>query len=873
MPKVPELPRAVAVPEKPALEGLEEKWQARWEAAGIYRFDRTKPRSEVYAIDTPPPTVSGSLHVGHVFSYTHTDVIARFQRMRGKAVFYPMGWDDNGLPTERRVQNYYGVRCDPSLPYDPGFVPPEKPPKQPISISRPNFVELCHKLTAEDERAFERLWRYLGLSVDWSMTYATIGRRAQRISQLAFLRLLRRGLAYQLEAPTLWDIDFRTAVAQAELEDRLREGAYHRVRFRRVGVAGGSEGEASVEVDTTRPELIPACVALVAHPDDARYRPLIGSEVVTPLFGARVPVHAHPLADPEKGTGVAMICTFGDLTDVTWWRELGLPVRAILQPDGTLRSVSWGSPGWESEDPARAQRVYDQLAGKSVVKARARIVDLLREAGALVGDPRPIVHAVKFYEKGEHPLEIVTSRQWFIKTLEFREALLARGRELRWHPAYMRARFENWVNGLTGDWCISRQRFFGVPFPVWYAVRPDGQVDYPRPILPAEDRLPVDPSTDVPPGHAAEQRDRPGGFSGDPDVMDTWATSSLTPQIAAAWEEDADLFRRVFPMDLRPQAHDIIRTWLFSTLLRSHLEHDSLPWANAAISGFVVDPDRKKMSKSKGNVVTPLALLEQHGSDGVRYWAASGRPGADTAFDTGQMRVGRRLAIKVLNASKFVLSQPEPRGPVADPVDRGMLTRLARLVREATEDLDAYNYARALERVEGFFWFFCDNYLELVKARRYGDRGPQGAGSANSAMLVALSVLQRLFAPYLPFVAEEVWSWWQVGSVHRAAWPSADETLAYIETEDDRGVAAFEVAARVLGEIRRQKSEAQRPLRTLVRRAVVAAPAPDLDALADARADLCAAGFIESLVTEPAETFCVTADLAPADAVPKESGA
>ena len=896
MPNVPQLTRPVSVPEKPALEGLEAKWQERWEADGVYRFDRTRARAEVYAIDTPPPTVSGSLHIGHVFSYTHTDVVARFQRMRGKAVFYPMGWDDNGLPTERRVQNYYGVRCDPSLAYDPRFVAPDKPSKQPIAISRPNFIELCHRLTAEDEQAFERLWRYLGLSVDWTMTYATIDRRAQRVSQLAFLRLLGRGLAYQIEAPTLWDIDFRTAVAQAELEDREREGAYHRVRFARAdgpstslgagpstplgtgpstglgaspstergaGPSTGLGAGGSVEIDTTRPELIPACVALVAHPDDERYRPLFGTDVVTPLFGARVPVHPHPLADPEKGTGVAMICTFGDVTDVTWWRELSLPVRAVIQPNGTLRAVTWGAPGWESTDPPRAQAFYDQLENLSVSKARARIVEQLRETGALTGEPRPIVHAVKFYEKGDRPLEIITSRQWFIKTMDFREDLLARGRELHWHPAYMRARFENWVSGLTGDWCVSRQRFFGVPFPLWYPVSADGRIQYDRPIAPSEDRLPIDPSTDVPDGYAPSQRDTPGGFSADPDVMDTWATSSLTPQIAGAWEEDRDLFARVFPMDLRPQAHDIIRTWLFSTVLRSHFEHDAPPWSNAAISGFVVDPDRKKMSKSKGNVVTPLGLLEEHGTDGVRYWAASGRPGADTAFDTGQMRVGRRLAIKILNASKFVLSQPEPRGPITAPVDRGMLTLVARLVADTTEDLEGYNYARALERAEGFFWFFCDNYLELVKARRYGDQGEGPAGSAVSALLVALSVLHRLFAPYLPFVAEEVWSWWQPGSVHRAAWPAPSEVRECIGGDDAQGVAAVEFGTLILGEVRKQKSEAQRPLKTAVMRAVVKGTPEQIRALADCRTDLCAAGLIAEIAAEEATTFEVSAALAP----------
>jgi len=861
----------VTVPEKPALEGLEAKWIARWEADGLYRFDRSRDRADVYSIDTPPPTVSGSLHVGHVFSYTHTDVIARFQRMRGKAVFYPMGWDDNGLPTERRVQNYFGVRCEPSLPYDASFRPPDKPGKQPIPVSRPNFIELCERLTAEDEKAFEELWRHLGLSVDWSMTYATIGRRAQRLSQLSFLRLLGRGLAYQLEAPTLWDIDFRTAVAQAELEDREQPGAYHRLRFATARSIGRAPGERDyLEIDTTRPELIPACVALVAHPDDPRYQPLFGSEVVTPLFGVKVPVRAHALADPEKGSGVAMICTFGDVTDVVWWRELGLPVRAIIQTNGAFKPIAWGEPGWESLDPGRAQQHYDQLAGLSAAKARARIVDQLRESGDLIGDPRPITHAVKFYEKGDRPLEIVTSRQWFFKTMDARERLLQRARELKWHPQYMQLRLENWINGLAGDWCISRQRFFGVPFPVWYRVRQDGSIDYEARLVPDESRLPIDPSTDVPDGFTAGQRDQPGGFTGDPDIMDTWATSSLSPQIAARWIEDPDLFDRVFPMDVRPQAHDIIRTWLFSTVLRSEYEHGSLPWGNAAISGWVLDPDRKKMSKSKGNVVTPLALLEEHGSDGVRYWAASGRPGADTAFDPGQMRVGRRLAIKLLNASKFALSNAEPRGAVTVGVDRGLLTQLARLVRESTEDLESYQYTRVLERTESLFWFFCDNYLELVKARRYGDHGPELAGSANTTLRASLSVFLRLFAPFLPFATEEIWSWWRPGSIHTAAWPTDGELLAVGGGADERGARSLQLAAHVLGEIRKKKSEEQKPLKTPVARIMVRAPERDLELLPEVERDLRAAGLIQQIDTTVAEALQVDVELAQPE-VPQRS--
>ena len=848
----------MALPEKPALEGLEAKWMARWEASGVYRFDRSRPRAEVYSIDTPPPTVSGSLHVGHVFSFTHTDLVARFQRMRGREVFYPMGWDDNGLPTERRVQNYYGVRCDPPLPYDPSFTPPTEPPKPPVSVSRPNFIELCARLTAEDEKAFERLWKYLGLSVDWSMTYATIGRKSQQVSQLAFLHLLERGLAYQNEAPTLWDVDFKTAVAQAELEDREVAGAFHKIAFRiaDADVARGF-GRPSVEIETTRPELIPACVALVAHPDDERYKGLVGREVETPLFGVRVPVKAHGLADPEKGSGIAMICTFGDITDVTWWRELNLPVRAVIQADGTLRPVSWGAPGWESSDAGAAQRHYDELARLSANKARVKIVEQLRAGGALQGDPRPITHAVKFYEKGDRPLEIVTSRQWFIKTIEFREALIERGRELKWHPEYMRTRYENWTNGLNGDWCVSRQRYFGVAFPVWYPISDLGAAQHDHPIAAAEDRLPIDPSTDVPPGYRPEQRGVPGGFVGDPDVMDTWATSSVSPQIVCGWPDDLDLFARTFPMDLRPQAHDIIRTWLFSSVLRSHLEHGTLPWWNAAISGWILDPDRKKMSKSKGNVVTPMALLEEHGSDGVRYWAASGRQGADTAFDTNQMRVGRRLAIKILNASKFALSESSAASVatgssssmIVAPVDRAMIRSLAALVDEVTRAFEEYDYTRALQRAESFFWRFCDDYLELVKGRRYGEQGPGGAGSANAALRAALSVMLRLFAPFLPYVTEEVWSWWQEGSVHRAAWPKAEELAALVgddsEATRELDQRAYQWATDVLFEVRKQRSEAKQPLKVPITSVSVQAHDTTVGLMPIVEADLRAALRVE----------------------------
>ncbi len=849
------------MPKRPTLEGLEAKWGAVWERDGGYRFDRAAPRERVFAIDTPPPTGSGSLHVGHVFSYTHTDAIARYQRMRGMAVFYPMGWDDNGLPTERRVQNHFGVRCDPSVAYDPDFIPPAEPSaKEPVAVSRPNFVELCLRLTASDEQVFEELWRTLGLSVDWSMTYTTIGARAQRISQRSFLGLLERGEAYQLEAPTLWDVDFQTAVAQAELEDRERPGEMNRVRFHSSDGDGG--GDALIE--TTRPELIPACVALLAHPDDARQRDLVGKDVLTPLFGMHVPVLTHPLVDPEKGTGLVMVCTFGDLTDVVWWRDLGLPVRSVLDPDGRLGEVPWGAAGWESDDVDRARERYEELRGRTINQARRRIIELLKESGDLVGEPTPVTRAVKFFEKGERPVEIVTSRQWFIRTIEHRDALLARGRELKWHPPYMRARFEDWVNGLTGDWCISRQRFFGVPFPLWYPTDATGAVVHEEPIAATAEQLPVDPSTDVPEGYEPGQRGQPNGFVGEPDVMDTWATSSLTPQIAGHAGED-ELFEKVFPMDVRPQAHDIIRTWLFSTVLRSHLDGDVLPWANAAISGWVLDPDRKKMSKSRGNVVTPMHLLEEYGADAVRYWAASGRPGTDTAFDAQQMKVGRRLAVKLLNASKFALADLPPQGEaLTHPLDRAMIARLSTVVTDATTSFEGYDYARALEQVEGFFWWYCDFYLELVKGRRY-DSDPEATASVSRALALSLSVFQRLFAPFLPFVCEEVWHWWQEGSVHRAPWPEAGELakernrdLDECQPED----TALDVTADVLREVRKAKSEARRGMRAPVARVVVRDTVERLGALELGEGDLLQAGCIEALVPVVADEFAVEVELA-----------
>ena len=798
----------------------EEKFQTLWNELGVYRYDATRAREETFIVDTPPPTVSGSLHVGHVFSYTHTDIIARYQRMLGKNIFYPMGWDDNGLPTERRVQNYFHVRCDPAVAYEENLEIPQatakirkKPPR---ILSRPNFLDLCVQLTREDEQVFKNLWQRLGLSVDWNQEYSTIDKRCRTLAQLSFLDLFNKAHVYSTESPTMWDVDFQTAIAQAEVEDRETPGAFHDVRF------GVADSEESFIISTTRPELLPACVGVTFHPDDDRYRHLEGKKAITPLFFAEVPCFPSKLVDPEKGTGILMVCTFGDQTDVQWWREHKLALRQIVQKNGRLGNITFGEPGWESRNPESANRFYAELSGKKVAQAKTAIVELLRDengaaagtATPLVGDPKPIKHAVRFYEKGDKPLEFISTRQWFVRILDKKEQLMAKGNEINWFPGFMRNRYLDWTQNLNFDWCISRQRYFGVSFPVWYPLDEECRPDYSQPIVADEAQLPVDPSVSCPAGYTEEQRDKPNGFTAENDVFDTWFTSSLSPQIGSHWQLDNERHKRLFPMDLRPQSHEIIRTWAFYTIVKAMLHEDTIPWKNVTISGWVLDPDRKKMSKSKGNVVVPTELMEKYSSDTLRYWAGSARLGVDTACDEKVIKIGKRLVTKLYNAAKFVLSQQGEAGEITCELDRAFVQRLKEMVRTASGHLEKFDFSTALSVIESFFWnSFTDTYLEFSKKRAWGDQGAysEEQGSALAALQMGLEAVTKMFAPYMPYICEEVWSWRFAGkrgipSVCIAPWPQTDDYDGIAPPEHGE---SFDVATVIFYAVNKQKTDNQ----------------------------------------------------------------
>ena len=782
---------------------VEPRLQAFWQESGVYRFSPEAP-GPVYSIDTPPATVSGHLHMGHAYSYSHTDFIARFWRMNGHNVFYPMGYDDNGLPTARFVERQLGISA--------------------TEVGHEAFMQQCLALSVEAEKEYEALWRRLALSVDWCYTYRTIQDRCLRISQYSFLDLYHKGLAYRQRAPTIWCPECGTAIAQAELDDLERKTAFYTLAFR-------LENGTTLPIATTRPELLPACVAVFVHPEDERFRHLAGQQVTVPLFGQKVALLEDVGADPEKGTGVVMCCTFGDVADVGWWHTYRLPLVEAIAPDGRLTQVA------------------GDWAGLRVSEARDQMVQALGERNLLL-DQRSVTQSVRVHERCDTPTEYIVTQQWFIRVLDFQDELLRAGEQLNWHPPHMKARYRQWVENLGWDWCISRQRAFGVPFPVWYC-QACGEI-----VLAEEDELPVDPRRHLPTrpctcGSAV--------LTPEEDVMDTWATSALTPQIAGQWTPgggkptDPELYERVFPMSLRPQAHDIIRTWAFYTVVKSLHHFSTLPWKEVAISGWgIAGEGMSKISKSRGGgPIAPMDAIRRYSADAVRYWAASTGPGKDAVISEHRIQVGARLINKLWNVARFserFLQGYRPRSRTRDqapdvssfsPADRWILSRTQRLIRVATRFLRNYDYAAAKSETERFFWGeLADNYLEMSKMRLYDERNLAGDGARYALHSVLLTVI-KLFAPFLPHVTEEIYQGLfsateGTESIHISGWPNADPSL-----EDELSEAAGSALVDIATAVRRYKSERSLPLNTELARLQLATSDPALlETLREARADL-----------------------------------
>ncbi|MEJ2747104.1 MAG: valine--tRNA ligase [Anaerolineae bacterium] len=743
----------------------------QWQENGIYHFDR-EAEGPVYSIDTPPPTVSGHLHLGHVYSYSHADFFARFWRMNGKRIFYPMGFDDNGLPTERLVERTLGLRAS--------------------DIGREAFIEQCLAVSEEAEKDYRELWQRLGLSIDWRYSYRTIDEQSRRLAQWSFLDLYEKGLAYRQKAPSIWCPECQTAIAQAELSDLERETTFYTIDFK---LANGT----SLPIATTRPELLPACVAVFVHPEDGRFTHLLNQTATVPHFGQTVPILADPGADPEKGTGAVMCCTFGDQADVEWWHTHHLPLVEVMGRDGSLTEAA------------------GEFAGLPAAEARRAIVSALAEDGLLLGE-RPSPQSIRIHERCDTAVEYIVTWQWFIRLLDAKDAFLTAGERINWQPAHMKARYRQWVENLNWDWCITRQRYFGVTFPIWYCDN-CGEV-----MTANHDELPIDPTS--------QQPNQPcpscGGtsFTPEQDVMDTWATSSLSPQIVGQWFQDKTLYETVFPFSLRPQAHEIIRTWAFYTIVKSHYHFDQLPWEAVAISGWGLAPEGMgKISKSRGGgPVAPLAMIEQYSADAVRYWAASTGLGKDAVIDEQKIQAGAKLVTKLWNVARFSQRFLNDSGlmindssdsaalifnhqsSVFTPADRWILARTQQLIARVTQLYTDYDYATAKSEIETFFWRdLADNYLEMAKMRLYA--GDAAADGAKLALYTALLTTLKLLAPLLPYVTEQIYQGLFAAadgeaSIHLARWPVVDERRV-----DDTAVSLGETLLEMATAVRRYKSE------------------------------------------------------------------
>jgi len=752
-------------PEKYDHKVSEREWQKFWEDEGIHKFNPSK--KEIFSIDTPPPTVSGKMHMGHAFSYSQQDFIARFHRMKGENVFYPFGTDDNGLPTERLIEKLKKVKC--------------------TEMSRPEFVALCEKTIEEIKLDFINDWKFIGMSCDFSTTYSTIDEHCIKTSQKSFLDLYKKHLVYQHEAPSMWCVHCQTAIAQAELEDKELDSNFNDVLFE-------LEDKSKMTIGTTRPELLAACVCIYVHPQDKRYKNLVGKKAIVPLFKQKVQIYADESADPNKGTGILMICSYGDKYDVEAVNKRKLEPRVVFTKDGKLNSLA-----------GKYQNLKIKEARKEILK------DLEKEK--LLVNKKSIKHIVNVHERCGTEIEFLSTKQWFIKLLENKKKFIDAGNKIKWYPSFMKKRYEHWIHGLNWDWCISRQRHFGVPFPVWYCKKCN------EIIIADEKELPIGPLNKKP-----NKKCSCGGkdFEGEKDVMDTWATSSVTPEIILNWVNDPGFnanFKKMHPMSLRPQAHDLIRTWAFYTIVKSVYHHNETPWKNIVISGHVLDAKGEAMHKSKGNAIEPAETLEKYGADALRFWAAGSKLGEDLRYLEKDLLTAQRTITKLWNASKFCsmhlenFNNEKPKN--LEIFDEFLLRKLNKLIQECTNSFENYEYSLPKNNTENFFWnTFCDYYLEIVKFRLYNTTGDKKI-SAQYTLYHSLLKMLKLFAPIMPHIAEELYQIMfkdkeKSVSINVSSWPKIENISQDVEEIGDKGIS-------IISEVRKFKAENKMSLKDPVR--------------------------------------------------------
>jgi valyl-tRNA synthetase len=751
----------------------EQKWREIWEKEDLYKFDE-KSKAKPFSIDTPPPYKSGHMHLGHAFSYAHQDFIARFKRMNGFNVYYPWGTDDNGLPTERYVEKKFNVKS--------------------TKMSRSEFIALCKRTVDEMDEEFTLGWRRLGVSAYFKESYSTINDYSRKISQRSFIDLYKKGRMYQQEAPTMWCVHCQTAIAQADLEDKETDSTFNDIYF---DLEKPEKGE-RITIATTRPELLGACVCIYVHPDDQRYKHLVGKKAIVPLFKHKVPIFADESANPEKGTGILMICSYGDKYDVESINKRKLQPRIVFSTDG------------------RINKLAERYEGLTIKDARKQILEDLQKEGLLVNQ-KHIKHIVNVHERCGTEIEFLTTKQWFIKLLDSKDKFIEMGRQIIWHPEFMRSRYEHWVENLGWDWCISRQRHYGVPIPVWYCKKCN-EVK-----LPEDSELPVDPLE-----YAPKTKCRCGSsdFTGEKDVLDTWATSSVSPQIISQWKDNDGFFNKTFPNDLRPQAHDIIRTWAFYTIVKSAYHNNVAPWKNIMISGYLLAAPGQKMSKSKGNAISPLDVIDKYSADALRYWAAGAKLGGDLPYLEKDLVTGQKTVTKLWNASRFALMQLDDyKGEKKDlnTMDKWMLTKLNKLVKSATESFENYEYAKARADVDQFFWHtLCDNYLEIIKDRMYNPQNhKEGKTGAQYALHKSILSVLKLFAPIMPYITEEVYHMKfdkeeKKKSIHTSPWPVIDA-----KEIDEQAEASGDIAVAIIGAVRKFKSEKNISLKQDLKKLVI----------------------------------------------------